>query len=40
VTTHVGEDAEKEEQTFIAGGIANWYNNSSNQSGDSAENWK
>jgi hypothetical protein len=26
VTTHVGEDVEKEEHSSIAGGIANWYN--------------
>jgi hypothetical protein len=25
VTTHVGEDVEKEEHSSIAGGIANWY---------------
>jgi hypothetical protein len=26
VTTHVGEDVEKEEHSSNAGGIANWYN--------------
>jgi hypothetical protein len=40
VTTHVGEDVEKEEHSSIAGWIANWYNISGNQSGDSSENWK
>jgi hypothetical protein len=40
VTTHVGEDVEKEEHSSIAGGIANWYNHSGNQSGGSSENWK
>jgi hypothetical protein len=33
VTTHVGEDVEKEEHSSIAGGIANLYNHSENQSG-------
>jgi hypothetical protein len=28
VTTHVGEDVEKEEHSSIAGGIANCYNHS------------
>jgi hypothetical protein len=32
VTTHVGEDVEKEEHSSIAGGIANWNNQSGNQS--------
>jgi hypothetical protein len=36
--THVGEDVEKEEHSSIAGGIANWYNHSGNQSGGSLEN--
>ena len=40
VTTHVGEDMEKEEHSSIAFGIANWYNHSGNQFGDSSENWK
>jgi hypothetical protein len=31
VTTHVGEDVEKEEHLFISDGIANWYNHSENQ---------
>jgi hypothetical protein len=31
---------EKEEHSSIAGGIANWYNPSGNQSGVSSENWK
>jgi hypothetical protein len=41
VTTHVGENVEKDEHFSIAGGIANWYNNhSGNQSGGFSENWK
>jgi hypothetical protein len=40
VTTHVGEDVEKEEHSSIAGGIANWYNHSGNQSGESSESLK
>jgi hypothetical protein len=39
VTPDSGEDVEKEEHSSIAGGIANWYNNSGNQSGCSSENW-
>jgi hypothetical protein len=31
------EDVEKEEHTFIAGGIASWYNHSGSQSGGSLE---
>jgi hypothetical protein len=38
VTTHVGEDVEKEEHNYIAGGIAIWY--SKDQSGGSSEDWK
>ena len=37
---NVGEDMEKEEHFFIAGGIANWDNHSGNQSGRSSESWK
>jgi hypothetical protein len=40
VTTHFGEDVEKEEHFSIAGMIVNWYNSSLNQSGISSENWK
>jgi hypothetical protein len=40
VTTHVGEDVEKEEHSSIAGGIARWYNYSGNKSGGSSDNWK
>jgi hypothetical protein len=40
VTTHIGEDVEKEEHTTIAGGITSWYNHSGNESGGSSENWK
>jgi hypothetical protein len=32
VTALVGENAEKEEYSSIAGGIANWYNHFKNQS--------
>jgi hypothetical protein len=39
-TTPVGQDVEKEQQPSIAGGIANWYNHSGNQSDSSSENWK
>jgi hypothetical protein len=38
VTTHVGEDVEKEKPSSIAGRIANWYNYSRNKSGVSSEN--
>ena len=38
--THAGKDMEKEEYSFIAGGIVNWYNHSGNQSGSFSENWK
>jgi hypothetical protein len=38
VTTHVREDVEKEEQSSIAGGNANWYNHSGIQSGGFSEN--
>jgi hypothetical protein len=38
VTTHIGKDVEKEEHSSIAGGTANWYNHSGNQSGDSSDN--
>jgi hypothetical protein len=34
------EDVVKDKHSFIAGRIANWYNHSGNQSGDSSENWK
>jgi hypothetical protein len=40
VTAHVGEDVEKREHSSIAGGIANWYKHSGNQSGGFSENWK
>jgi hypothetical protein len=35
VTADAVEDVEKEEHSYIAGGIANWYNLSGNQSGGS-----
>jgi hypothetical protein len=40
VTTHVGEDVEKERHSSFAGRIANLYNHSGNQSGGSSENWE
>jgi hypothetical protein len=40
MTTHVSKDVDKEEHSSIAGGSANWYNHSGNQSGVSSENWK
>jgi hypothetical protein len=40
VTADSGKDVEKEEHSSIAGGIANWYNNSGNLSGSSSDNWK
>jgi hypothetical protein len=40
VTTHVGEDVEKEEHSSFAGMVANWYKHSGNQSRGSPENWK
>jgi hypothetical protein len=40
VTADAGKDVEKEEHSFIAGGIAKWYNYSENQSGNSSEHWK
>jgi hypothetical protein len=39
VTSHVGEDVEKEEHSSIAGGIANRYKHSGNQSVVSSEDW-
>jgi hypothetical protein len=39
VTANAGEDVEKEEHSSIAGGIANWYNHSGNQSSASSDNW-
>jgi hypothetical protein len=38
VTADAGEDVEKEEHSFIAGGIASRYNHSGNYSGGSTEN--
>jgi hypothetical protein len=38
VTANAGEDAEKEEHSSIAGGIARWYNHSGNQFGGWPEN--
>jgi hypothetical protein len=39
VTADAGEDVEKEEHSFIVGGIASWYNHSGNQSGGFSETW-
>jgi hypothetical protein len=38
VTADAEEDVEKEEHSFIAGGIASLYNHSGNQSDSSSEN--
>jgi hypothetical protein len=37
VTADAGKDVVKEEHSFIAGGIASFYNHSGNQSGSSSE---
>jgi hypothetical protein len=39
VTADAGENVEKEERSFIAGGIASLYNYSRTQSGSFSENW-
>jgi hypothetical protein len=39
VTADAVKDVEKEELSPIAGGMANWYNHSGNQFGDSSEKW-
>jgi hypothetical protein len=39
VTADTGKNVEKEEHSFIAGGIASWYYHSGIQSGGSSENW-
>jgi hypothetical protein len=39
VTTYIGEVVEKEEHSFIAGGIATCYNHSGNQFVGSSESW-
>ena len=39
VTADAGVDVEKEEHSFIVGGIAGLYKHSGNQSGGSSENW-
>jgi hypothetical protein len=36
VTADAGEDVEKEEYFFIAGGTASWYNHSGNKFGGSS----
>jgi hypothetical protein len=38
VTADAGKDVEKQEHSFIAGGIVSWYNHSGNQSGGFSEN--
>jgi hypothetical protein len=40
VTALSGDDVEKEVNSSIADGIANWYNQSENQSGGTSENRK
>jgi hypothetical protein len=37
--TDAGENVEKQEQFYIVGGIASWYNPSGKQSCSSSENW-
>jgi hypothetical protein len=37
MTAHAGKDVKKEERSFIAYGIANWYNHSGNQSDSSSD---
>ena len=39
MTEDAGQDVEKEEHSYIAGGIVNWYNRSENQFGGCSENW-
>jgi hypothetical protein len=39
MTADIGKDVAKEEHSFIASGIASWYNHSGNQSGGSSINW-
>jgi hypothetical protein len=39
VIAHAAMDVEKEEHSFIAGRVANFYNHSGNQSGVFSENW-
>jgi hypothetical protein len=39
VTADADKDLENEEHSSIAGGFANWYTCSGNQSGGSSENW-
>jgi hypothetical protein len=39
VTADAEEVVEKKEHSSIAGGTANWYNHSGNQSSSSSENW-
>jgi hypothetical protein len=40
MTAHTGRDMEKEEHSFIASGIENYYNYSRNRSLNSSRNWK
>jgi hypothetical protein len=40
VAAQAREDVENEEHSSMAGGVANQYNHSGNQSGSSSENWK
>jgi hypothetical protein len=39
LTADAGEDVEKDEHSYIVGGIASLYNHPGNQSGSSSENW-
>ena len=39
VTAVAGEDVEKEEHSYITGGLASFYNHSGNKSVSSSNNW-
>jgi hypothetical protein len=40
MTAQAGKDVQKEEHSYISGGIANWYNLSGNQYDSSSKIWK
>jgi hypothetical protein len=40
MTADASQDVEKEEHSFVAGGIASWYNHCGNHFVSSSENWK
>jgi hypothetical protein len=39
MTEDAGEYVEKEEHSFVVGGITSWYNHCGNQFGSYSENW-